>query len=302
MFESGLSSQNNPEVEKDVLLLKEKDRQIADAIEELERNGLNMSRWTAQYEGLPNEYSALENFYSQLQVFKSKRDEALSSFKINEGLDSETIEKIRDFDRKVISAFKDFDNYLGNGATAEVYGMRDNEVVCVKFITDQERYNENNSIRVEYEHLNHVHKHIPALGSVRVPSPLFLRIHAKEGHSYGMEKVHGASLAQILQNPEKYPELVAVLATVDRVSLQSELLRFVEEMHNSGIVHCDLYKRNLMIDTGGRLFVIDFGKAKKENFNGERAAEKNSDIYNARQSLNDFFTQLDNLTISVNSV
>lgn len=281
--------------------LKELDTLIADTIESLEGSGLDMSRWNVMYENLPDDALAFEDFYSQLQSFTTMRQDALSSIDINPDLDSETVEKIRQFDRRVMSAFKDFDNYLGNGATAEVYGMRDNDVICVKFITDQERYNENNSIRVEYEYLCHVHEHVQGT-NVKAPYPLFLRINAKEGHSYGMEKIQGASLSQILENPEKYPALVTQVANADRAVMQEDLLDFVAHMHNCGIVHCDLYKRNLMFDEQGRLFVIDFGKAKKEVFADERTDERKSDMYNARQSLNDFFAQLDALTISTDNV
>jgi len=273
------------------------DTTIADLIQTLESTGLNMQSWNIEYENLPEELDAFEDLFERLLNFREKRDDALTTFEFEEGVTSVEKEKIRQFDREVMRSYQDHDNFLGNGASAEVYAMDTNDTICVKFITSQESYNENNHIRTEFELLSHVYAHTRD-GAVKTPYPIFSRIHATEGHSYGMEKIHGASLSQLLETPEKYPELLALAAEADREQLTQTLLAFVEEMHEIGVVHCDLYKRNLMLDREGNLVVIDYGKGKKLAFKEEREDERKSDIYNAKHSLQDFFTKLDTLTVN----
>jgi len=279
------------------LTVSQLDTKISDTIERLENVGLNMGKWKNEYENLPSEASDLEVFLEKLVAFQHKRSDALSSFEFDAEVSSDEAAKIRQFDQEIMLAFKDHEHYLGMGATAEVYALRADDAICVKFITDQARYNENNHMRVEYERLATVYKHTRGFSKkIRVPHPIFLRIHAKEGHSYGMEKIHGENLSRILEVPEQYPELIAVAKQIDRDNLQAELQAFVIKMHEAGITHCDLYKRNIILDMSGRLCVIDFGKAKKIEFKGDLEDEQKSDIYNAQQTLRDFFAQIDKLT------
>lgn len=268
---------------------------ISNTLQSLEDSGLNMQTWNSQYENLPEDVAAFNNFYQQLLTFREKRDDALTSFEFRSDMSDVEREKIRQFDREVMRAYKDHDNFLGNGASAEVYAMADIDTVCVKFITSQEQYNTNNHISTEFEILSHVYEHAGE-SDVKTPYPIFSRIHATEGHSYGMEKIHGASLSQILEFPEKYPELVVAALKLDPEQLNSTLLAFVDQLHTIGVVHCDLYKRNIMLTENGELCVIDYGKAKRLEFPGAREEEKKSDLYNAKQSLANFFAQLKELT------
>lgn len=271
------------------------DNAIADALQRLEASGLNMQRWNEEYENLSEDVAVFEDFYTRLTAFQQQREDALVSFTFEQGISDESKEYLRNLDREVMRAYKDHQNFLGNGASAEVYAMEDRDKICVKFITSQEQYNENNHIRTEFELLSHVHESTKN-SKVKTPYPAFARIHATEGHSYGMEKVNGASLSQILESPDQYPDLVALAQEIDRDALADTLQEFVAEMHTSGVVHCDLYKRNLMLDRAGNLFVIDFGKGKRLNFPDEREDERKSDLYNAKQSIQDFFAELDLLT------
>ena len=173
--------------------------------------------------------------------------------------------------------------------------MQENDVICIKFITDQEMYNQNNHIRVEYERLKQTHA-ATAGETVGVPHPVFLRIHAKEGHSYGMEKINGANLSQLTEYPDKYPDVIAIAKTVDREASQKDLATFVRKMHEGGVTHGDLFRRNLMLDTSGRLFVIDFGKAKIIEYAGDREEARKSDLYTADLALKEFFAELDKLS------
>jgi len=255
----------------------------------------NLEALNKEHEFLPYDLEVLQEFYSRLQEQRlEKREDALISFEFFGDFSEAQKDKIRKFDSEVRAAYKDHENFLGNGATAEVYALSSDDKMCVKFITDQERYNENNLIRVEFSHLSKVYKKTKE-SIVRVPYPIFLRIHSNEGHSYGMEKIRGASLSQILETPGKYPELVALAKAADRSQIEENLVAFITQMHEADIVHGDLYARNLMLDEEGRLFVIDLGKAQVIDFPGGKEDERKRDLYVAKASLKDFFARLDEI-------
>lgn len=284
----------NP-IEKPVDEIDQLDEKIAADIDALERAGLNMERWNEEYEELPDEVEAYRGFHQRLRKFILMREDALATYDFKEGMSDEEKDRIRSFDREVMSVYGQPDNFLGNGGTAEVYEMNTDDVLCVKFITNQELYDESNHMRVESQYLSRVYEATKE-SPVRTPYLAFLRIHPTEGHSYGMEKVDGASLSQILEFPDKYPDLVNLAAEIDRERVRAELLAFVDEMHEAGVTHGDLFKRNIMLDREGRVFVIDFGKAKTIEFKGDREDAMKSDKYVAEQALREFFAKLDELT------
>ena len=185
--------------------------------------------------------------------------------------------------------------FQGNGGTAEVYEMLGHPGVCVKFITNQAKYNEGNHMRVEFGLLNKVRelKH----GRVRTPTPYFLRIHPRDGHSYGMEKVDGKTLSQILEQPARYSDLVHVAKNLDRKSALEELSTFTEKMHSiHDVTHGDLHKRNIMLDRKGDLFIIDFGKARQhEADNALREMQRGKDFASLKSAVGSFFGRIDEL-------
>lgn len=271
------------------------DEKIDNLLEEFANSGLNTEEWVDEYIQLADSLDSLQEFYDKLLSFKEKRNDALISLEFAPGYTETEKEGFREFDSLTRSSFRRPDSFLGNGATAEVYSMSGNETFCVKFITDQERYNENNHMRREFDYLSRVHEHTKN-GVVTTPYPIFLRIHAKEGHSYGMEKIKGASLSQITERPEQYEELITRAREVDREQVEADLLSFVKEMHATGVVHCDLFSRNLMIDINGRFYVIDFGKAKIMIDESDLEDQRKRDFVTAQQSLSEFFSAIDLLT------
>ena len=237
-----------------------------------------------------NELEALD---IELRDHLEKREAALMSIEMPDNLDQSLVEEIKEFDRNVALSFRNGALFQGNGATAEVYEVLGHPQMCVKFITNQERYNENNNLRVEFSLLGAT-TNIRA-GRVRTPVPYFLRMHPKEGHSFGMEKVEGKSLSQILENPSDCPELVTVAKSLARDEVREELKRFIIALHDRGITHNDLYKRNIMLDRSGNLFVIDFGKAKRDETEAQRHMNRERDLTSIESEIRSFFAGIDNI-------
>ena len=301
MNEHPAKSEHNSALSVERREINDLEQRIDPLLERLHKDGIDMQRWDDEYMALPEDAEALDNFLKRLQLFVEQREDALLAFEFSEGHTEQEKEQIKRFDRDVRAAFRDPSGFLGNGATAEVYGMPSNNTICVKFIISQERYNENNHLRREFNYLSKVFECTRGQ-AVTTPYPIFLRIHAKEGHSYGMERIQGASLSQILEQADKYPELVTLAKSIDRQQAESDLVAFVENMHEANVVHGDLYHRNIMLDGEGRLVVIDFGKAHQIDFEGGKTDDRKLDEYTAVQSLRDFFRQIDLLTNNPNSV
>jgi serine/threonine-protein kinase len=87
--------------------------------------------------------------------------------------------------------------------------------------------------------------------------PAFVKVHAIEDdgrHQFiVMELVHGRTLKQILQDGA-----VPLANAFDWVGQVAEALR---DAHASGLVHGDIKPSNLMIETDGRVRILDFGLA-----------------------------------------
>jgi serine/threonine-protein kinase len=95
--------------------------------------------------------------------------------------------------------------------------------------------------------------------------PAFVKVHAVEEDGAGqfivMELVHGRTLKQILQ--ERSDELpVALPAALHWVDQAADALR---DAHASGLVHGDIKPSNLMVEPDGRVRILDFGLALRQD-------------------------------------
>jgi tRNA A-37 threonylcarbamoyl transferase component Bud32 len=190
--------------------------------------------------------------------------------------------------------FGDTNYFLGNGATAEVYVLPKAPHLCTKYISNQERYNENNHLRMEFEILTSISSLV--IENVRSPKPAFLRIHPSEGHSYGMEKVEGQNLSILLEKPREHEELIAIAKKLDKEKIVTSILAYVRAMHHQKITHNDLFKRNIMLDKEGNLFIIDFGKAKLIEIGKDLEDEQRRDLATVENEVRLFFRDIDNIS------
>lgn len=180
-------------------------------------------------------------------------------------------------------------------ATAEVYEVVGHPQLCWKFVTSQDKYNENNHVRVEFNLLSKMRSF--QCGRVRTPTPYFLRIHPRDGHSFGMERVDGKNLSQILERPNESPELIAVAKEIDRERLLHELTDFIHAMHSvKAITHGDLFQRNIMLDHAGQIFIVDFGKGKFHDMDTKaRDLLEETDLATINSEVRSFFASIDKI-------
>jgi len=258
--------------------------------------------WLNKYEDAIDEEAQL-TVLDQFEAFMIARTEkvTLGDFDIHPDLDEESKKEIIKDLKKVIKsvreAYKNPDLFLGNGATAEVYSIKINKGICVKFISNQENYNNNNHLSKEYDFLDELHDF--ELNNIRTPKPYFLRIHRSEGHSYGMEKIDGNDLSCIKNEPQKNLELIKIMKKFDQKETIESFVEYVKTLHSEHkIIHNDIALRNIMIDKEGFLYLIDFGKSRKEEFGESFDILKNSDIAKVKSELTMFFASIDKFTIS----
>lgn len=276
-----------------------KEAQFYAALAKLKRNNSAAAalteRWEREYEDAIEQQGDLDEFFARFSAFLDKRTEALHSIEINENVEPEVAMMITDFDRHVADAFGRHDLFLGSGGTAEVYALPGHDGICVKYITNQELYNENNHLRIEFRYLDTLSG--LSSGRARLPRPYFLRIHPTEGHSYGMEQIHGRSLSQLLEKPGASPDLIKVAKGMDRESVLEDLVGLVEILHSHGVTHNDLKSRNIMFDKDGNWFIIDFGKARREEPGEDHERLRKIDIASLKGEVREFFKKLDTISI-----
>ncbi len=62
------------------------------------------------------------------------------------------------------------------------------------------------------------------------------------------------------------------------------LKQALQELHKSGVYHCDLHERNIMIGDDGKLYLIDFAKA---NIHGDTSGADSNYVHQGEQWLSD---------------
>jgi eukaryotic-like serine/threonine-protein kinase len=75
-----------------------------------------------------------------------------------------------------------------------------------------------------------------------------------------MEYIDGQDLASILDDRKLTPE--------ETVKILRQVCTALEAAHNEGVIHRDLKPQNIMIETGGRVVVMDFGLARSMEATG----------------------------------
>jgi tRNA A-37 threonylcarbamoyl transferase component Bud32 len=175
-------------------------------------------------------------------------------------------EQAINFVRNVRMAKSNPDNFLGNGAVADVcsLGKINNGAnpICAKFIINNDRYGEGNDIRKE-TFFNDLLRDLEIAG-VRAPKPLYI-ISTHDLKFLVMEEFVATNFKRILEKQTTKGIKDELPENFNLDEFFSNLKKYLEEIHKMGIYHGDIALRNIMVDREtSRPRLIDFGKAKLE--------------------------------------
>ena len=255
------------------LLLKIPDELVSLHIAYIEQNDLN-----------DNE---AETYLTQII---EKRQEALTETYIS---DATLLEKIQDRLDAVLqqietSVFNDTENFLGSGMTAKVkyFEVSDPKTeealpIAVKYLLTPTKMTL--SASAEHDMLAEVERiqKIEALEEdahfkyIAVPHPYFHHKNEKI-QCYGMQLIDGFDLSKELENMasgEAKETLIQKLASLNVEEVEEEIETFFETMHTY-CLHGDMKPANMMVDSNGKFFVIDFGQSRLASDIPDKAQEQ----------------------------
>ena len=141
---------------------------------------------------------------------------------------------------------------LGRGGMGAVYKAQDaelNRVVALKLIRPELAKNPEILQRFKQELI--LARQITHKNVIRI-----FDLGQSEGIKFiTMDFVEGQDLRRLLREAGKFPPEQAA-----RIMLQ--ICRALEAAHSEGVIHRDLKPQNIMLDRGGRVYVMDFGIAR----------------------------------------
>lgn len=206
------------------------------------------------------------------------RSDALTETVIS---DETILEKIKNqkeaiFRHLETDVFSSQENYLGSGMTAKVkyfeiedLGTKEVLPIAVKYLVTPTEMtlsaSSEHDMLLEVERIQKI-EDIEAdaqLTSIKVPHPYFHHQNA-EIQCYAMELVDGVDLSKKLgdlQNGDKKEALINAIASVDIETVFKEVEIFFNRMHEY-CLHGDMKQANMMVDSQGTFFVIDFGQSR----------------------------------------
>lgn len=182
-------------------------------------------------------------------VRENPRLEKTPSEAIQEGLDG-------------ILEFETAENFIDKGGIGKVYALPNG--FCMKLVED--RHNSPNrhlfdlgNTAYQEARFQEQMSHTPFAGKTRVPRLVGSKMSGiSDGrHMIIMERLFAVNLQHIINRKATLPD------TFDIDAYFTDLERFIDHMHQvEGIVHNDLFARNIMVDTAtAQPYVIDFGRA-----------------------------------------
>ncbi len=141
---------------------------------------------------------------------------------------------------------------LGQGGMGAVYKARDKEldrIVALKLIRSE--FAKNPEILRRFKQELILARQVTHKNVIRIYD-----LGQADGIKFiTMDFVEGRDLRQLLVEKGKFPPEQAA-----RIMLQ--ICRALEAAHTEGVIHRDLKPQNIMLDSGGRVYVMDFGIAR----------------------------------------
>jgi len=208
-----------------------------------------------------------DNGMLQLKQFLDRRNSSLDTITVRktEGGRDVDIEDAKKTVNEIRLIMNFPERFLGNGATADVFTLRksfedQSGMICAKVVKDYARYAEGLPIFQELDVLDSV-RDLNVEG-VRAPIALF-GFSSIRFDGFAMEQLAAVNFRRILEGQTTEGVKDALPEGFNVNEYFGRLRAYVTELHKRGIVHNDLYLRNMMVDRAtGMPRIIDFGKAR----------------------------------------
>ncbi len=160
-------------------------------------------------------------------------------------------------DNKVIleETVRKIEQKLGEGNTAEVFFLGENEDLCIKLMKNEPDIPFRVSLLEEMKFQEALYG---IDEEVLSPKP-YLIAEFQDGDFMTkfllMRRLHACSVEDILNGKAEIPE------NFDLNEFRRKLKNFLNKMHDKNIYHRDLQSGNIMMDAKGNPYVIDFGRS-----------------------------------------
>jgi tRNA A-37 threonylcarbamoyl transferase component Bud32 len=176
----------------------------------------------------------------------------------------ETIETIKVFD----GAKYQLELFEGRGNAAFVFQVPEVPGVCIKFLhsPDMQRY----SPEREFGILSTVSELSQDFKALKIPQPHGIAIHTEATKSFfTMETIDGMTLLELTERPGERQKFFErsnlsesyIISLLSDTVLQEKMTHDLGILHKNGILHGDIHPRNIMMNTKGDFYLIDFGNA-----------------------------------------
>lgn len=161
--------------------------------------------------------------------------------------------------------------FKGRGNAGFVFQVPEVKEVCIKFLhsPEMQRYSIDREFGIQcsaYE----ISKQFKIL---KIPEPHAVAVHSDNTKSFfTMETVDGMTLLQLVEFPGERKNFLArcgsegfsesyLISLLSDPQILKNAQHDIETLHKNDVVHGDIHPRNIMIDTKGNLYLIDFGNA-----------------------------------------
>jgi serine/threonine protein kinase len=197
------------------------------------------------------------------------------------------------------------DLFLGKGNAAFVCSVPEIPEVCIKFLHTPGR--QLFSIEKEFGVLSDASS-LP-LKTLKIPEAHAVAKNVNGAKAFfTMKTVDGYTLLELVEHPSKRESLLnkmgisetELLEKLLNQTLHREIVEDLTTIHRSGIIHGDIHPRNIMLDSKGDLYLIDFGNAVIPVTLNQTSDELNENIENIKENdISGFINSMKNTALEI---
>jgi tRNA A-37 threonylcarbamoyl transferase component Bud32 len=219
----------------------------------------------------------------------------------NEIYETETINSIKALE----SAKHHPELFLGKGNAAFVFSVPEVPEICIKFLhtPDHQIF----SIEREFNILDTVNS--IQLSTIKIPEAHAVAKNINgEKAFFTMKTISGHTLLEIIEHPSKRKALLEKMGVSEKDFVEkllnetthTNIAKDLKKLHQEGVIHGDIHPRNIMINTQGELYLIDFGNAILPATLNQTSDAMNENIENIKENdISGFLNSLKSTAIQI---